>query len=80
MHSREVKNKKKEVTVRQAIPAASKLCHLCVVICDSRGLSTVVCDSKAHWPNQKHTTVVTAYFMFYLFILDQYQTLLTSYF
>ncbi|CAL9244454.1 unnamed protein product [Arabidopsis halleri] len=56
VHSREVKNKKKEVTVRQAIPAASKLCHLCVVICDSRGLSTVVCDSKAHWPNQKHTT------------------------
>ncbi|XP_020883449.1 uncharacterized protein LOC9300798 isoform X2 [Arabidopsis lyrata subsp. lyrata] len=56
VHSMEVKNKKKEVTVRQAIPAASKLCHLCVVICDSRGLSTVVCDSKAHWPNQKHTT------------------------
>lgn len=50
-HSGEVKNKKKEVMVRQARLVASKLCQYCVVICDSRGLSTVVCDNKAHWPN-----------------------------
>ncbi|KFK27887.1 hypothetical protein AALP_AA8G442400 [Arabis alpina] len=41
---------------RQARPAASKLCNLCVVICDRQGLSTVFCDDKGHWMNQKHIT------------------------
>lgn len=47
---------------RRARPAVSKLCNLCVVICDSQGLATVFCGKKGHWMNQKHTTVVTTYF------------------
>lgn len=78
-HPGEVKKKGKEVMVSQTISAASKLCHLCVLICDSQGVSTLVCDNIAHLPNQKHTTVVTAHFLFYLFIFDQNQTLLNLY-
>ncbi|KAF8052074.1 hypothetical protein N665_1612s0004 [Sinapis alba] len=43
-HSREVKQ-------RRAIRDGSKLCHLCVVICDSQGFSTLVCDNIYHWTN-----------------------------
>ncbi|KAJ4866364.1 putative endonuclease or glycosyl hydrolase with C2H2-type zinc finger domain [Raphanus sativus] len=53
-HSGEVKKKKKkEVMERRAVGVRSKLCHLCVVICDSQGVSTLVCDRLHHWPNQK---------------------------
>ncbi|KAL1215091.1 UBP1-associated proteins 1C [Cardamine amara subsp. amara] len=55
-HSGEVKNKEKDVMVRYARRSVNKLCLLCVVISDSWGLSTVICDNKAHRPYQKHTT------------------------
>ncbi|KAJ0236335.1 putative endonuclease or glycosyl hydrolase with C2H2-type zinc finger domain-containing protein [Hirschfeldia incana] len=51
--SMEMKRKQKEVMERRAVGVISKLCHLCVVICDSQGVSTVVCDRLHHWPNQK---------------------------
>ncbi|CAH8305432.1 unnamed protein product [Eruca vesicaria subsp. sativa] len=38
---------------RRAVQAGSKLCHLCVVICDSQGFSTLVCDEKHHWPREE---------------------------
>ncbi|KFK22214.1 hypothetical protein AALP_AAs67613U000100 [Arabis alpina] len=44
------------VSKRRARPAASKLCNLCVVICDRQGLATVFCDGKGHRMNQKHIT------------------------
>lgn len=63
-HSGEVKKekKKKEVMERRAAGVRSKLCHLCVVICDSQGVSTLVCDRLHHWPNQKVTSCFTSLF------------------
>lgn len=56
-HLGEVKKKQKEMMVR-------RLCNLCVVICDSKGFSIVVCDFKARWTTlNKRTTVVMDYFL-----------------
>uniref|UniRef100_A0A1J3GLW8 Meiosis arrest female protein 1 n=1 Tax=Noccaea caerulescens TaxID=107243 RepID=A0A1J3GLW8_NOCCA len=49
-HLGEVKKKQKEMMVR-------RLCNLCVVICDSKGFSTVVCDSKARWTTLNKRTM-----------------------
>ncbi|KAG2316781.1 hypothetical protein Bca52824_019903 [Brassica carinata] len=40
-----------EVKQRRAIRAGSKSCNNCVVICDSQGFSTLVCDNIYHWTN-----------------------------
>ncbi|CAF2036820.1 unnamed protein product [Brassica napus] len=50
-HLGEVKKKQKEVMERRAITPRSRLCHHCVVICDSQGVSTLVCGNIYHWTN-----------------------------
>ncbi|XP_022568065.2 meiosis regulator and mRNA stability factor 1 isoform X2 [Brassica napus] len=47
-HSGDVKKKKKQ---KEVMERRSKLCHHCVVICDSQGVSTLVCSNIYHWTN-----------------------------